>query len=217
MTLLGAVGLKIVFSDAYLHYVNPWMRWPILAASLVLIALSMRYVFAKSLDPGEHEIQVPNVTWLLLLPALVLFVIAPPELGAYAAERRTGASAPRPTTNSSTTAGSTAVVDTLVSEFVSLAQWEPAKNLTHTVALTGFVSKDPDDAWYVTRLGISCCAADAIGWRVRVVGAPAPKRDQWVRVTGTWIDPHKAVPRIGDPAITATDVSFVEKPRNTYE
>lgn len=62
MTLLGAVGLKIVFSDAYLHYVNPWMRWPILAASLVLIALSMRYVFAKSLDPGEHEIQVPNVT-----------------------------------------------------------------------------------------------------------------------------------------------------------
>ena len=217
MTLLGAVGLKIVFSDAYLHYVNPWMRWPILAASLVLIALSMRYVFATSLDPSEHEIHVPSVTWLLLLPALILFVIAPPELGAYAAERRTGVSAPRPTTDSSTPAGSTAVVDTTVSEFVSLAQWEPAETLTTPVALTGFVSKGSEDAWYVTRMGISCCAADAIGWRVRVEGQPAPERDQWVRVTGTWIDPDKAVPRIGDPAITATDVTFVKKPRNTYE
>ena len=216
MTLLGAVGLKIVFTDAYLHYVNPWMRWPILAASLVLIALSIRNVFVEPRDAPEHETHVPHVTWLLLLPALVLYVIAPPELGAYAAERRTGVSAPRPTTNPSTTAGSSAVVETLVSEFVSLAQWEPAKSLTSPVALTGFVSKAEGD-WYVTRMGISCCAADAIGWRVRVVGAPAPERDQWVTVTGTWIDPDKLVPRIGDPAITATEVTFVQKPRNTYE
>ena len=42
MTLLGVIGFKIVISDTYLHYVNAWMKWPILAASLVLIAVSVR-------------------------------------------------------------------------------------------------------------------------------------------------------------------------------
>lgn len=218
MTLLGVIGFKIVITDSYLHYVNAWMKWPILVASFILVAVSVRYLFGRSLDSDQHEIQVPAVTWLLLLPVLVLFVIAPPELGAYAAERRTAMSAPKPPITTPSNNGSQAPVSSLISDFVSLAQWEPVKNLTYRpVILTGFVSKGSKDSWYVTRLGISCCAADAVAWRVRVVGAPAPERDQWVQVTGTWIDPHKKVPRLGDIAITATAVTFVAKPKNTYE
>jgi uncharacterized repeat protein (TIGR03943 family) len=218
MTLLGVIGFKIVLTDTYLHYVNAWMKWPILAASFILVAVSMRYLFGTSLDSDHHDIQVPAVTWLLLLPVLVLFAIAPPELGAYAAERRTAVSAPKPPITAPSNLGPRTPVKSLLSDFTSLAQWEPANNVSYRpVILTGFVSKGPRDSWYVTRLGISCCAADAVVYRIRVVGAPAPNRDQWVQVTGTWIDPHKKVPRLGDIAITATTVTFVAKPRNTYE
>lgn len=215
MTLLGAIGVKIVLTNTYLRYVNPWMKWPILAASLVLFVVSIRHLFVRTEETANHTL--PIVTWLLLLPVLVLFVASPPELGSYAAERRLATNAPRPKVQRGLDTPSDGAVNMTLGDFMSLAEWEPVRSVTsHSVALTGFVSKGPGNAWYVTRMAITCCAADALAYRVQVLGAPAPQRDQWIQVTGRYVDPQKPTPRL-NPAIAAQDVRFVVKPKNTYE
>lgn len=145
LTLLGAIGFKIVISDTYLHYVNPWMKWPILAASTLLIVVSVRYLFLATEMAETHAMRVSMVTWLLLLPVLVLFVASPPELGAYAAERRVATNAPRPTSEPKANAGTgDSALNITLGDFVSFAEWEPARKVTAVrVALTGFVSKGP--------------------------------------------------------------------------
>ncbi|WP_443031959.1 TIGR03943 family putative permease subunit [Streptomyces sp. CA-210063] len=54
-----------------------------------------------------------------------------------------------------------------------------------TIRMTGFVTKD-GDTWYVTRLLISCCAADARPDKIEIRGIDARPTDAWVTVTGTW-------------------------------
>jgi uncharacterized repeat protein (TIGR03943 family) len=85
------------------------------------------------------------------------------------------------------------------------------------IKLTGFVVPSKT-GWYVTRMQISCCAADAMALEVAVHGAPAPKEDSWVEVTGTWIPWKKGIPDgYVVPALTATDVIGIEEPAEPYE
>jgi uncharacterized membrane protein YcgQ (UPF0703/DUF1980 family) len=82
--------------------------------------------------------------------------------------------------------------------------------------VTGFVSGDDEGNWYVTRMDMNCCAADASANRIMVTGlddADVPERNSWVRVTGEW-DPLDG----GRPTSTmaASDVGPVDAPRNTY-
>jgi uncharacterized repeat protein (TIGR03943 family) len=218
LTLLGAVGLKLVLSNTYLYYINAWMKWPELATAAVLLALSVRYLFDGKDEPAGDHTAVPRSAWLLLLPIVVVFAISPPALGAYVAERRVNTAVPTP-------ADSGAIpplphgdlLPMKVIEFVSRAQWDKRDSLKgRRVALTGFVSKDKQGHWYVTRLTIACCAADAIAWRVRVNGLEAPHRDRWVRVTGQWQDPRTKVPRRGTQNLLADGLRFVKQPKHPY-
>jgi uncharacterized repeat protein (TIGR03943 family) len=224
LALLGAVLLRLSIGDGYLRYVTEWMRWPILVTGGILLLLAVGPVLSTAKTPvtsggseeddGHGHAGVPTATWLLILPGLVLFVIAPPELGSYLAERRANQSA----------AVEPAVVAPLaendtnrlpVQEFVWRAQSRDGSLVARTVMLTGFVSHQ-DDAWFVTRLTIGCCAADALAFRVRVEGADRPDRDQWVRVTGTYVDgTGSSIDE--DPALDAESVVPISQPRQTYE
>ncbi|MFK4156478.1 hypothetical protein ACI2LV_31470 [Streptomyces fungicidicus] len=53
-----------------------------------------------------------------------------------------------------------------------------------TIRLTGFVTTGDDGTWYVTRLRVACCAADATAVTAEIGGAGPPETDTWV--TGTW-------------------------------
>jgi uncharacterized repeat protein (TIGR03943 family) len=141
-------------------------------------------------------------------------VISPPELGSFLAERRANQSA----------AAEPAVVAELsgdetnelpLQEFVWRAQSGGDSLVDRSVSLVGFASHEGDH-WYVTRLTIGCCAADALAFRVRVDGADRPERDQWVRVTGTYVDGTGVSPS-EDPVIDADEVTEIKKPRQTYE
>jgi uncharacterized repeat protein (TIGR03943 family) len=166
-------------------------------------------------DPDGHSHgAIPNVAWLLLLPGLVTFVISPPPLGAYLAERR--ANDVTNATAVTTELGGAKIVPVRVEEFVWRAQADPDSLQGRSVKMTGFVSYDNDDNWYVTRMSISCCAADAVAFRVRVDEAETPERDQWVTVTGVWVEGSGATPR-DPPALVADDVTPADPPKNTYE
>ncbi len=222
LAFLGTVLLRLALTDAYLRYVTEWMKWPILISGVVMLLLAIGPIF---LDPdnsrasghdhsGVHS-GVPRATWLLLLPGLVMFVISPPELGSFLAERRANQSAAAaPGEVASLTAGETTPL--LVQEFVWRAQSGGSSLVDHRVELIGFVSHQ-DDHWYVTRMVIGCCAADALAFRVQVdADGDPPERDQWVTVTGEYVA-GTGIDVDETPVLAADEVTEIEKPRQTYE
>ncbi|WP_310436150.1 TIGR03943 family putative permease subunit [Streptomyces sp. 3330] len=168
----------------------------------------------------SHGPAGPRVAWLLALPALALLLFPPPALGSYSAGREAaqraaqgvGAFPALPAGNP---------VELTVAEFSSRAIYDSGRSLKgRTVRLTGFVTHGDDGAWYVTRLLVTCCAADATTGKVEIRDAdddvlPA---DTWVTVTGTWRPKGKlGSDAAWPPALDATTVTQVEQPADPYE
>lgn len=211
--LLAAVLIKLAWTGQYLRFVLPWMRWPILLAGAVLLVMAFRPALGLA---RSHE-KVPWPSWLLVLPTLVVLAVAPPPLGAFLAERRANQPPPRPSDPIVLTADAGTPLTVGLDELVwGAAQPDDAMGLAgHTIRVEGFVSRDPAGHWYVTQMVIFCCAADAIAERARVVGPPSPPRDQWVRITGTWVQgtgAHFKAP----PAIRADKVVPIRTPKDPY-
>lgn len=238
LAFLGAVLLRLALTDAYLRYVTSWMKWPIAVSGLLLLALAagpLLRLGARHDDEHDHEHDdehghggVPRVTWLLLLPGLVSFVVSPPQLGSYLAERRSGEGVVVAEPDDLSTLDAASVIPVRVTEFIWRAQNGGGTLEGQPIRLTGFVSYDDQDHWYVTRMVIGCCAADATAYRVQVApgnpGDPAvegagdvpPPRDEWVEVTGTYA-PGTGTSADSDPVITASAVTQIDVPKQTYE
>ncbi|MCR1783477.1 TIGR03943 family protein [Nocardioides carbamazepini] len=219
LAAIGAVALRVGITDEYARYVNDWMRWPLVVSGGAMVALAFLAVFSRDHDDSEAS----SAVWAMLLPVVIAFVVQPPALGAYVAERRSNdvsavqydraAVAPLP-------AGR--VSDLLVSEFVAYASVYGEVLAGAQVRLRGFVTHD-EDGWYVTRLSISCCAADALAFRVRVDGADgvdgsAPGDEEWVEVVGTWVEgTGEGVGAEDAPVLTATEITPTDPPKRPYE
>ncbi|MFE6197075.1 TIGR03943 family putative permease subunit [Streptomyces sp. NPDC057838] len=167
---------------------------------------------------GHEHAHGPRVAWLLTLPALALLLFPPPALGSYSAEREAAQRAARGVgTFPALPAGDP--LDLTLGEFGSRAVYDSGRSLRgRTIRLTGFVTRDADGTWYVTRLLVSCCAADASTAKAEVRGADAPAVDTWVTVTGTW-HPEGALgsDAAWPPVVDAASVRPVPQPDNPYE
>lgn len=217
LTLLGATLLRLSLTDEHLTFVQTWMRWPLLATGVMVLVLSLRIHLSRSTDHHEGH-GTPAAAWLLVLPALVLFVTVPPPLGAYVLERDVNNIDARQY-DEPVMVGLPAgdVVPLTLLDFITRAQFDRNDSLAgRQVRLTGFVTTK-DDRWYVSRLSIRCCAADALGYQVEARGAPAPPRDQWVEVTGTWVDPGSPAPRDGTPTLEVAAIEPIDPPKTPYE
>ncbi|MFJ4361563.1 TIGR03943 family putative permease subunit [Streptomyces massasporeus] len=169
-------------------------------------------------DTHSHGPAGPRVAWFLTLPALALLLFPPPALGSYSAEREAAQRAAQGVgTFPDLPSGNP--VDLTLGEFGSRAVYDSGRSLKgRTVRLTGFVTRDGDGAWYVTRLLVSCCAADATTAKAEVRGVEAPPVDTWVTVTGTWhpegeLGSTEAWP----PVVDVTSLRRVRQPDNPYE
>ncbi|MCK8433621.1 TIGR03943 family protein [Streptomyces sp. D2-8] len=166
----------------------------------------------------SHGPAGPRVAWFLTLPALALLLFPPPALGSYSAEREAAQRANRGIgTFPALPDGDP--VDLALGEFGSRAVYDSGRSLKgRTVRLTGFVTRDDDGTWYVTRLLVSCCAADASAAKAEVRGAQAPPVDTWVTVTGTWHpEGELGSAAAWPPVLDATSVRRVPQPDNPYE
>ncbi|MEV4580379.1 TIGR03943 family protein [Nonomuraea jabiensis] len=219
---LGATLLSIsAFSATYVNYVRPGFRPLIIAAGVVLAALGLLSIAQEWLGRADaHGTgHGHRVAWLLAVPVFALVLIAPPALGSFAAGRDDGAPAPLRTAAYRPLTGGQ-VTGLTLSEFIGRAYTPSGLSLAGTrVRLTGFVTLPRTGRrWYVTRMRISCCAADAFAMKVAVEGAPAPKENSWVEVTGTWIPWKHGIPHdYVAPAMTAATVTAVEQPAEPYE
>ncbi|NEC84700.1 TIGR03943 family protein [Streptomyces sp. SID12501] len=160
----------------------------------------------------------PRVAWLLTLPALALLLFPPPALGSYSADREAAQRAAQGVgTFPALAAGNP--LELTVGEFSSRAIFDSGRSLKgRTVRLTGFVTHGDDGAWYVTRLLVSCCAADASTSKVEIRDADAPVTDTWITVTGTWVPKGKlGSDAAWPPVLDARSVKKVAEPSNPYE
>ncbi len=213
-SVLGVVLIRIAATGEYLRYVQPWMRWPLVGTGALLLLISIR----QTVGVGRDADRVPRTTWLVLLPPMVVFLVAPPALGAYIAERRADQQpAPVSASEFRPSPGPDGVVETSVEQFVWGASGNgDLGNLRGTTfRVQGFVSSGDPDAWYVTQLILYCCAADVGVQRVKVIGQPAPPRDQWVRVTGTWV-PGSGADGSRSPTMRASEVEQIPTPEDPY-
>ncbi|MDX3695659.1 TIGR03943 family protein [Streptomyces europaeiscabiei] len=241
LILCGAAVLRItLFSELYLRYVQPGLRLYLIASGGLLLALGLAaaLVVARSRRADEEDAEVaqhahderhqdhshghdhthgPRVAWLLTVPALALLLFPPPALGSYSAERAAAEYAAQgigwfPALPKGDP------VELTLAEFTSRAMYDSGRTMKgRTIRMTGFVTKD-GDTWYVTRLLISCCAADARPDKIEIRRIDAPPTDAWVTVTGTWhpkgrLGSEEAWP----PVLDGTSAKRVPQPENPYE
>lgn len=66
-------------------------------------------------------------------------------------------------------------VDLTLGQFTSRAVYDSGSSLKgRTVRMTGFVDRGDNGTWYLARLLITCCAADASTYKIEIRGADAP-------------------------------------------
>jgi len=104
-----------------------------------------------------------------------------------------------------------------VSDYATRAVWDQGHSLDgRSVRITGFVTPGSGNGWYLTRMQLSCCAADATAIKIEVRGASAPAADTWVRLVGTWVP--AASDNDGPVAvIQAKSFEPVDPPTDPYE
>ncbi|WAX82132.1 TIGR03943 family putative permease subunit [Streptomyces sp. KMM 9044] len=224
----GAVLRSSLFSELYLRYVQQGLRPYLIASGVLLLMLGIvgavvaggetRDEDRREHADGHDHSRGPRVAWLLVVPALSLLLFPPPALGSYSAEREKATYAAQGIGTFPALPGGDPV-DLALGEFTSRALYDSGRTMKNrTIRMTGFVTQDDEGTWYLTRLLISCCAADARSDRIEIREAGAPAVDSWVSVTGTWVPEG----RLGSdeawpPVLAATDVRHVEQPENPYE
>jgi len=228
LLLFGGALLRLATTDALLRYVRPVARPWVLLAGAAIVALALWSLFAPASaagdgpdDPGEHQDEhghhgSSRAAWLVLAPVVAILVIAPPALGAYSAKRLPVSAIKPPSRHFPALTGADPVPMSLL-DYYSRAAFDDGRTLTgHHVALTGFVLRGEPDGFQLSRLVITCCAADAQPVVVSVqTSTTAPSRDTWVTVTGTFggLSPSDATV----PVLRADAVTSVHQPANPYD
>ncbi|UXX96512.1 TIGR03943 family protein [Streptomyces sp. AD2-2] len=227
MTLLVLSGLGLLhaslFTDLCLRYVKPSMRPMLVISGFLLILLGIAEAWSRRKPDededhaGHNHSKVPRVAWLLFLPALSLLFYAPPALGAYTASR--AAAKAVPVQDAFDPLPTTSPLPMTLTDFTTRVQQDRKRAIKgRTVQLTGFVTPDKGtEYWDLTRIMISCCAADAQSIKVRVYGIPALSANTWVTITGTWHASGTLGTRSAPAALDGVTVQKVAKPVNAYQ
>jgi uncharacterized repeat protein (TIGR03943 family) len=227
LVLVGGAVLRISLGGTYLRYVKEGLQPFLLAAGAVLVALGvLALVGGRGRDPwhgagegpGHGPDHGPAVAWLLVLPVLAIFLVAPPALGSYAAARDANAIAAPTGESDFPPLPDGEPVRVSLMDYATRAVWDEGRTLAgRTVRLTGFVTPREGGNWYLTRIALTCCAADGLALKVDVRGAPDYPADTWVEVTGRWVPGGGVMNDEAIPRVEATDVVEVAQPRNPYD
>lgn len=227
---LGGFTVRLVWSGGFGWFVQQRMRYPLLAAAILLLAFGFHEARRSSAEEGDLPLLTarrsvaPTVGWLLILPFIVLVSVAPTGLSSAAADRVeafTPVESSREFPPVDATAGP---VEMSVLEFLDRAIWDDAQSLEDVPArLEGLVVNDSSvpDGFRLTRFLVSCCAADGVPLQVTLHGTPALEDDTWVIVDVVWRPPPTPYRELGGDWVVEADaiaVTPVENaPNDPYE
>lgn len=223
LALVGGTLLKLALTGDFERYVKPGVRPYLVAASIVVLVVA-----ALSLWPTRHAAHDHHdhgrfdVAWLLVVPMLVLLVIAPPALGSFSAARAGTAlgAAANPSDLPPLPDGDPVRLSVL--DYASRAVFDHGRSIgTRHVTLSGFVLPGDGGTWYLTRMVITCCAADAQPVKVGLTGTvpDALRANDWLRVTGTYTARQDRDPVNGQPIpyLTVESSQPIPAPALQYE
>lgn len=209
LLLVGLTSVRLFVTDEYLRFVKPSLGPWLLLTGVAIIAIAVAadgYGRDKGQVPDGGDGETPHVDgdghdhapghgprvgWLLFLPILTVFVVGPPALGAFSAERTAArepgqqrANAPLPDKDSE------GYRRTTLEEYASRTYYDTTPSYDgEPVRMVGFVVPRKEGGWYLTRISIGCCAADGSPIKVFVRSAgQTPPRDGWVQVDGRGLD-----------------------------
>ncbi|HEV2087054.1 MAG TPA: hypothetical protein VGR21_01960, partial [Cryptosporangiaceae bacterium] len=109
-----------------------------------------------------------------------------------------------------------------VLDYVTRAIWDKGASLQgRELKLSGFVSPGKDGRAYLTRIVLSCCAADGRPLKVALSGAVPDGLavDSWVEVVGTFdpaVDKDPASQEVV-PYLRVTELRQIPAPKQPYE
>jgi len=170
-------------------------------------------------DRHDHGGRGPRVAWLLLLPVFAIFLVGPPALGSYAAARGSS-NVVQPVESEFAPLAAGDPVTTTLTDYATRAIWDQGRSLEgRRVRLVGFVSPRPGGGMYLTRLVITCCAADARPIKITLQGATESfAADSWVEVVGTYGGLDASASKSSQaPVIKVESVRTVPSPAEPYE
>jgi uncharacterized repeat protein (TIGR03943 family) len=228
LTLSGAALLRISLTGGlFLRYVKESLRPELVAAGALLVLLGILSAIrdrhaedpagthaqepaAESADAEAHGQAGPGrLAWLLAPPALLLLTVAPPSLGAFTVARDGSGQIARPVTFDPLPP--TGTLRLRLADFDARAVWDTRQSLKgRRVEIEGFVTPGSDGSWRISRIIVSCCAADARVVTVTVHGPAGPSANTWVAISGTW-NPGDAT-----PTIDATSLTRIPTPADPY-
>jgi uncharacterized repeat protein (TIGR03943 family) len=243
LVIIGLIALTAALNGLYLNFVKPGLRIPLVSAGAVLVGLGAYGLLVPTRgtgavtdpdrradddlgsEPGRHGEHAhshgPRVGWLLVLPFLILGVVVPPPLGSFSAQQDSGR------LRSTAVAEDLAALDAgpepvpmSLGDYSARALFDEGKSLQgRRVRLTGFVSPvDHGTGWALTRMALSCCAADGYAIKVDVIGGERLPDDTWIEAVGTW----QPTPADADPAsalavLRIDEMRTVRAPAQPYE
>ncbi|SHF41995.1 TIGR03943 family putative permease subunit [Streptoalloteichus hindustanus] len=175
-------------------------------------------------DHGHRE---PRSPWLLLLPVLAIFLVAPPALGADAVNRAGAGNDP----GTRQEARGSAVFPPLpegeaipmpIGEVVTRTVWDDSGTLDNrTIKITGFLVRRDDGRRVLARMVIRCCAADASPRTIVLAGRDAElaaySPDTWLEVVGRVVPGSGRTSADHTPTLTVESARPVAAPADPYE
>jgi uncharacterized repeat protein (TIGR03943 family) len=181
----GAVLVRTARTNALLRYVRPGARALVIAAAIAVLALATWRLFRLAGHAGAPA--STRAGWLLLAPVIVLVAMPPPGLGVADAQR-VPAALRRPTAEPPVLPRADPVTLNL-SELVTRAVWNAGSSLRgRRLRFIGFVRRFTPDGFVLTRLSITCCAADAEADNVDIrTSGTVLSPGSWVEVTGRFV------------------------------
>ncbi|MQA11989.1 MAG: TIGR03943 family protein [Pseudonocardiaceae bacterium] len=225
LVLTGGALLKIAFGGSYLRYVKPSQQPLLVAAGVVMLLLAavaiVRDIRARQprTSCGTTGSEHARSAWMLLLPVLAIFVVAPPALGSDSVNRDSARDAATERTATFPPLPPGKVVELPMNEFVARAGWDSRDSLAgRTVRLTGFVVRD-EHRVRLARMVITCCAADASPLTITLRGGEFTglRSDDWLRVTGE-VEPGSATEANNyQPVLRVATLRRVAAPDHPYE
>ena len=222
--LVAALLIRLPLTGEHRRFVRVGMGPLLLIAGIVLLGLTvvalLRSETANDDDEDDHHHashpQRGGVGWLLLIPVLVLFVIAPPSLGAWGVANAGRVTHRKGSNYPPIAAGNGPAIMAIKDVYGRAVEGDGASFNRQAVLVRGFVVRAPngEQGFVVARYSIACCAADALVAELRVLPGPqsVPPQSTWVEVVGTYAGLDKDIPRL-----RATSVRVIPAPNEPFE
>ncbi|MBT8224493.1 MAG: TIGR03943 family protein [Dactylosporangium sp.] len=207
LLLLGGVLLRLTITGEYVNYVRSGLAPVLLAAAAVLLLVAGATLWrafggSETRDHHAHGHGRFDVAWLLLLPVLGLLITAPPALGSYSASRSgTVLGTAQPERRLPPLPDGDPVRLSIL-EYASRAVVDDGRSLADRhLTMSGFLLPGADGGWYLARLVVVCCAADARPVKIGLTGIlpDGLHANDWLQVTGRFAPDTERDPVNGEP------------------